>query len=186
MFKKFFKGLLIIILVVVLGGGLIYYTGVVAGRTYQERVNAETSKELDVYKMQKYAHENAEDVLKALKKGDAEKLEETLINPSNIEDIIDYADWEHIDDKNSTSFGTGSFMPKPDKKGRMDVGEQMMIKIGKEKYAFYVQTVTSRYGKINDGVACVAVTNFKHFDDVDYLWHWQTDAETLRAGKAFY
>ena len=186
MLKKIIKGILIIVLVAALGVALIYYTGIVAGRTYQERVNSETSKDLDVYKMQKYAHENAEEILKALEKCDAEKLEESINEPSNVEELINYADWKKLDKKGSTSFGTGSFMPKPDKEGKMDVGEQIILKVGKEKYALYVQTLTSRYGKINDGVTCVAVTTFKHFDEIDYLWLWQSDSKTLRAGKAFY
>lgn len=186
MFKKVLKGILIIVLVVALGGALIYYTGIVAGRTYQERVNSETSKDLDVYKMQNYAHENAEIILKALKKCDAEKLKENINEATNVEELIDYADWKNLDIKGSTSFGTGSFMPRPDKDGKMDVGEQIILKVGKEKYAFYVQTLTSRYGKINEGITCVAVTTFKHFDEIDYLWLWQSDSKTLRVGKAFY
>lgn len=186
MLAKIFKGILIAVLIVAFGGALIYYTGVVAGRTYEERVASESVKDPDVYKMQNYAHENAELVLKALKKGDVEKIKENMKNTANLDEFMKYADWDHLDIKGSTSFGTGSFMPKPDSKGRMDVGEQIIIKAGNTKYAVYVQTLTSRCGKINEGITCLAVTTFKHFDEIDYAWHWQTDTGTLRVGKAFY
>lgn len=186
MLSKILKGILVVILVVAVGGALIYYTGLVAGRTYEERVAAETNEKVDVYKMQNYAHENAEMVLKALKKSDTDKIQDNMRKPADLTKLMNYADWKDLDIKCKTSFGTGSFMPKPDKKGRMDVGEQIMLKAGNTKYVIYVQTLTSRCGKIDEGITCIAVTTFKHFDEIDYAWLWQTDSSTLRAGKAFY
>lgn len=186
MFKKIIKIIFAIILVAALVCGLIYYTGWVAGKTYQERVKSETSKELDVYKMQEYAHENATIVLKSLKKGKTKKIINNMRRPANLDALMEYADWRHMDVRGSTSFGTGSFMPKPDRRGRMDVGEQIILTAGNKKYALYVQTLVSRYGKINKGITCIAVTTFKHFNELDYAWNWQTDEKTLRTGKAFY
>lgn len=186
MFAKILKVFFIMVLVLSLGVCLVYYTGWVAGKTYRERVESETSKELDVYKMQKYAHENAEIVLKALKKGNTDKIQKNMRKETDLDSLVRYADWKNLDINGATSFGTGSFMPKPDKRGRMDVGEQIILNAGSGKYALYVQTLTSRYGKINRGITCVAVTTFKHFDEIDYAWKWQTDEKTLKVGKPFY
>lgn len=186
MFKKFFSVIIAIILIIGLFAGFIYWTGRTAGKTYQERVNNEQNTELDVYKMQKYAADNAEKVLKALKKEDADKIAELVPKAANVNELMQYADWGELDINNKTSFGTGSFMPKPNKKGKMDVGEQIILSAGNGRYAIYVQTVTSRYGKIDNGISCIAVTTWKHFDEIDYAWKWITDSGTLRVGKAFY
>lgn len=183
--RKIYKILITIVLVLAIICGFIYWTGRTAERTYQKRAENETSTELDVYKMQNYAAENAKKALKALEKEDANELSKLINNPSNVDKLIEYADWEKLDLDNKTSFGTGSFMPEPDKKGRMDVGEQIILNVGKGKYAIYIQTVTSRYGKVDEGISCIAVTTWKHFNEIDYAWKWQTDSGTLRAGKPF-
>ena len=186
MFKRTFNSILTVILIIGLIAGFVYWTGRTAGKTYQERVNNEQNTELDVYKMQKYAVDNTEKVLEALVAGDSDEIAELVPRATNVKELMEYADWENLDLDKKTSFGTGSFMPKPDKNGKMDVGELITLKTQNGKYVMYVQTVTSRYGIIDDGVSCIAVAKWKHYDDTDYSWDWKTDSETLRVGKAFY
>lgn len=181
-----FKKIPTIILIIVLIAGFVYWTGRTAVKTYKERVNNEQNTELDVYKMQKYAADNAEKVLEALAAEDSDEIAELVPKASNVDELMEYANWGDLDLENKTSFGTGSFMPKPDKKGKMDVGEQIVLDTGSGKYAIYIQTLTSRYGRTDEGISCIAVTTWKHFDEIDYAWNWQTDSGTLRVGKAFY
>lgn len=183
--SKVFKSIVAILFIALLVIVFVIVTTRTANKTYDSRVANEKNTEVDVYKMETYARDNAAKVLDILQDKDKDALESTLLNPSNVDKLINYADWDKLDTDKMTSFGTGSYMPKPDEDGKMDVGELISLKLGKDEYVIYIQTLTSRWGKIDEGVSCIAVVNRKRFDDVDYAWEWQTDNKTLRAGKPF-
>lgn len=183
--KKFIRCVVTIIFIFVLFLATFTIVSKTAKKTYEKRISQEKNINLDVYKMHKFARENTQYVIKALQRENAKKIRKIVINPLNVQKLLDEVDWKNLKDDNIRSFGTGSFSSKPNNKGEIDIGEQMSIKIGKKRFALYIQTITSRYGRINEGVSCIAITSFKHYDDLDYEWNWQTDDETLRVGKPF-
>ena len=175
-----FKIIVFVALVVVLFIGVTVKT---ANMTYNERVATESFDTLDSYKMQEYCHENAEDVMDALKLGKADKLEALMLKAKGIDKVMDFANWKDADFKNAVSMGSGSLTFNPDKKGRMDVSERFFVDVGSKKYMLFIETQTSRWGRTNDGVSAVGVTTFAHFDATDYAWNGENDGESALAGK---
>lgn len=181
--KKSNQILLVAILLIALVFAMI--TIGVARSTYNKKVAAEKITEPDFYSMQEASAENSSAVLKALKSGNAEKLEKLMINPKGAENVISFANWKDADIDNAVSLGAGSFSTVPDKKGRIDINERFFVSVGEQKYVVFIETVTSRHGMINDGVSAIGVTTYEHFDELNYGWNGEKDDSSAAAGKPF-
>ena len=57
---------------------------------------------------------------------------------------------------------------------------------GGTRYVLFVETVTSRWGRTNEGVSSVAVTSFDNFDSLDYEWNGKGKEGTAEAGTLFW
>jgi hypothetical protein len=147
---------------------------------------AKKSGELDKFSMQKYCHDNAMAVFKALKAGDAKKLRKLMVDPKDIETVMDFADWSTAEFEEAVSMGSGSLTAEPDKDGKMDESERFFVNAGGSRYVFFIETLTSSYGRKNDGVSAIGVTTFDHFDATDYVWNGELDDYSALAGELFW
>ena len=180
--------LILVLLILVL---IFVETAIVtASRVKEKRIAAdrkgpETIAGLDIAKMNKYSGTNSAKVFIALKSGSSSKLGKLMIDPSGADDVMSFADWTDADFENAVSMGSGSLSPSPDAEGRMDVGERFFVDAGDSRYVFYIETLTSDYGRKNDGVSAVGVTSYEHFDATDYEWNGEADDESALAGALF-
>lgn len=175
--------LLLILLILVLLFALI--TIGMSKRTYNKKVAEEKITEPDFYAMQGFCETNSDEVMKALKAGNEDKLKSLMTDSTGIEDVLAFAEWGDADFGNKVSLGAGSFSAAPDKNGRMDISERFFVDVGDKKYVLYVETLTSRHGMVNEGVSCVGVTTYDHFDELDYGWNGDKDDSSAVAGKSF-
>lgn len=162
-----------------------FVTGWSANRQYEKRVSEENFTEQDTYKMSVYSEENTNKVIEALKNKDAEGLSSMMIGNPDVSELLDYVEWQNMAPDKTKTLGGGSYMSEPDSDGRMDFGEAYWLRIDKKTYVMYVQTVCSRYGKANDGVSAVAVTDWDYYDSIDWSWEWQEDKHTVMAGTPY-
>lgn len=177
-----------LILLLILITMVLVFTAVTIGiakSTYKRNVAEEKITEPDFYSMQKFSENNSDEVMKALKAGDAEKFKKLLRDPSGAEEVMSFAEWKDADLENVVSLGAGSFSAAPDKKGRIDISERFFVNVGEQKYVLYIETLTSRHGMINEGVSLVGVTTYEHFDELDYEWNGDKDDSSAAAGKSF-
>lgn len=182
-----FKILIFIALVIALFLGVTTYT---AKKTYNERRANEHFTEVDRYSMDEFCLANTQEVMAALQSGSSAKLEklmaEGMEGGDDADKLIEFADWGNADFEAAVSMGSGSLMAKPDKNGRMDVSERSIVKIGKKEYILFVETVTSRWGRTNDGISAIGITTFKHFDNLDYAWSGEKDDHSVLMGTLFW
>lgn len=160
-----------------------------ASGRFKELKAGEQFSEVDYYSMQSYCDENAAAVMSALKSGNSEKLSTLIMGESNEEGakaVTDFADWKKADFDNITGMGAGSLSPAPDAEGRMDISERFFVDAGGQKYVLLVETVTSRWGRTNDGISAVCVTTYDHFNELDYSWNGKADGMTVSCGALFW
>ena len=154
-----------------------------ANNTYEQNVADEHFDEYDFYSMQEISTENCKLVFAALKKGDKEALSELMINDENIDSVLDFADWSKLSFKKATSYGAGSLSPSADKNGRVDVNDKFVVKTGGEKYVLFIESLTSRWGRVNEGVSAIAVTTAEHYENTYSTWNGEKDDSTALAGE---
>lgn len=183
--KKANKRLIIsgIILLVILFAIVAAISAKVA---YEKRLQSENLTELDFYSMQKFCGENSEAVMNALKSGNKSKLEELMVNSNGIDDVLAFADWSKAKFKNAVSQGAGSLTAAPDESGKMDISERIVVEIGDSKYVMFIETLTSRWGRENDGVSAIGVTTYEHFEETDSDWNGEADEESALAGELWW
>ena len=184
--KKAVGGVKIIVFVALIAAIILYVTIDTAKTTYNDKLAAEKYDTLDYHLMMDYCQENAEAVMKALASGKADKLDKLMINPRGTERVMKFADWSKADFKNAVSMGAGSLTTKTDKDGCIDVSERFFVDVGDDKYMFFIETVASKWGRVNEGVSAVSVTTFSHFDATDYAWNGEDDGESAQAGTLFW
>ena len=153
--------------------------------TYNKNVAEENITEPDFYAMAEFSDENTKAVMKALKSENAEKTGSLMIDPAGIENVLSFAKWKDMDLENVVSLGAGSFSTAPDKNGKIDISERVIVPVGDQKYVLYIETVTSRHGMINDGVSVIAATTYEHFTELDSGWNGEADDSSAVAGKSF-
>lgn len=158
----------------------------VSKATYNRKVAEEKLTDVDFYSMQSFCGENAEAVMDALKSGNKDKLAALMPGASGIEDVMEFADWRKADFKKAESLGAGSLTAAPDESGRMDVSERFFVEAGDKKYVLFVETLTSRWGRKNEGVSAVGVTTYKHFDDTGFVWNGEKDDSSALAGELWW
>ncbi|MBR0307697.1 MAG: hypothetical protein IJH92_02275 [Mogibacterium sp.] len=174
----------ILILVVAFTGA----AAITANRTIKAGREAIAKEEapLDKYSMSEYSAKNSAAVFEALKAGDESALKKLLIKSDGTGDVMEFADWASADFDNAISMGSGSLTAKPNKKGRMDESERFFVDVGDSRYVFFIETLTSDYGRVNEGVSAVGVTTYSHFDATDYSWNGEKDDESALAGELFW
>ena len=179
----------LLIFVAALAVLFVAVTAITASKTLNEAKANETFTEIDYYSMQEYSDQNVESIMKALKSGSSENLSK-LITASDtkegVDAVLEFADWSNADIENAVGLGAGSLSPEPDANGRMDVSERFFVYAGDSKYVLFIETLTSRWGRNNDGVSAVAVTTFEHFDALDYGWNGESDDYSAVAGSLFW
>ena len=164
-------------------------TTVVAITTFKSLKKTENFSEIDYYSVQKFSDKNVQAVMDALKSGKAEALAAKMKaaeSKEGVEKVMEYADWTNADFENAVGMGAGSLSPSPDSNGYIDISERFFVNVGDTKYVLFVETVASRWGRNNEGVSAVAVTGFKHFDELGYAWNGKPDDESATAGTLFW
>lgn len=154
--------------------------------TYKQRLANESFDEVDLYSMHEFSRVNSEKVIQALKNGDSSKLEKNLISEKGVSEVMGFADWSSIDLDRLASMGSGSLSAGADSKGKMDISERWIVETAEGKYVFFIETLTSRWGRKNEGVSAVGVTRFEHFDELDYAWNGEADESSALAGELFW
>ena len=160
----------------------------ISAKVTKDRAEAKAAAtgKVDYYSMSEYCRQNAYAVFDALKAGDSAALDKLLINSEGSDKVMDFADWSNADFDSAISMGSGSLTAEPDSEGRMDVSERFFVDVGDERYVFFIETLTSGRGRINDGVSAVSVTSYPHFDATDYDWNGEDDGESAVAGELFW
>jgi|GEM_PF-1618520 len=158
----------------------------VAKQTFTEKKAGESLNEIDYYSMQTYSNANVKLVTDALKAGKADKLKGKMKNTEGIDSVMEYADWSKADFKHATNLGAGSLSVKPDANGLMDVNERLFVDIDGTQYVLFVETLTSRWGRDNEGISAIAATDFEHFEALNYGWNGEPDDESVLAGSLFW
>ena len=182
--KKTNKRLLIIVLIF-LAIVFALVTFGVSKAAYNKRVSEEKLTTLDFYSMQKISSENASAVMDALKSGSREDLESLMPGAKGIDGLMAFADWSKAEFKDAVSLGAGSLSEAPDGNGVMDISEKFIVDVGETKYVLFIETLTSRWGRSNDGVSAVGATTYEWFDAVDYDWLGEAGKKSVLAGELF-
>lgn len=154
--------------------------------TYDRKVAEEKLTEVDFYSMQSFCGENAKAVMDALKSGSKDKLASLMPGASGVEDVMEFADWSKADFKKAESMGAGSLTASPDESGKMDISERFFVEVGDKKYVLFIETLTSRWGRKNEGVSAVGVTTYEHFDDTGFAWNGEADDHSALAGELWW
>ncbi len=173
----------IIVLVMIAAVLLLLTTAISAHNTYKTKRQNEKLKTVDVYKMHEYSEQNSNAVMKALASGKSDNLEKIMTSSEGAAAVMEFADWKKADFEKAVSMGSGSLSAEPDENGRMDISERFFVDIGDDRYLLFVETSTSRWGRVNDGVSAVAVTTMDHFDELDWNWNGEPDDSSVLAGK---
>lgn len=159
-------------------------TAVISARSaYNKRIAEEKLTEADFYSMQEFCGQNASAVMNALASGNKDKLQKLMPGAEGIDDVMGFADWSKADLKGAVSMGAGSLSASPDKDGMMDISEKFIVQAGDDKYVLFIETLTSRWGRENEGVSAVGVTSYGHFSDLNYDWAGEPDDQSVLAGK---
>lgn len=162
-------------------------TAIIGSKTaYDKKRASEKLTELDFNSMQAFSTENSAAVMDALKSGSKSKLEDLLLNDGGIDEVMGFAKWNKADFKKAVSLGAGSLTAAPDGSGKMDISERFFVDIGDTKYVIFVETLTSRWGRDNDGVSAIAVTTYEHFNEIDYNWNGEADEQSALAGELWW
>ena len=160
---------------------------VIGSRTaYDKKLASEQLTELDFNSMQAFSAENSKAVMDALKSGSKGKLEDLLPNTGGIDELMSFAEWKKADFKKAVSMGAGSLTAAPDGSGKMDVSEMFLVDIGDTKYVLFIETLTSRLGRNNEGVTAVGATTYEHFEAAERNWAGEPDEQSVLAGKLWW
>ena len=164
-----------------------------AKRTYEkksadelERMKSTTYDQIDYYSMELYSHDNSTAVMAALKAGDKDALSKLMIKADGVDEVMAFADWSQADFENAVSMGSGSLTAGPDENGNMDVSERIFVNVGEQKYVFFIESLTSAWGRLNEGVSAVGVTTYEHFDATYYDWNGEKSDYSALAGELFW
>lgn len=177
----------VIFFLLLLAAVFVAVTSRVASDTFKELKAAESFSELDYYSMQEYCDKNASTVMSALKSGKADKIKAIMTNSEGLDEVMNFADWSQADFKNAVGLGAGSLSPGPDADGRIDMSERFFVDAGDTKYVFFIESVSSRWGRTDEGISAIAVTRYTHFDaDLDYVWNGEPDDQSALAGSLFW
>ena len=140
-------------------------TAVISARSaYNKRIAEEKLTEVDFYSMQQFCGKNASAVMDAIASGKKEKLEKQLPGAEGIDDVMGFAD----------------------ENGMMDISEKFIVQAGDDKCVLFIETLTSRWGRENEGVSAVGVTTYEHFSDLNYDWSGEPDDMSVLAGKLWW
>ncbi len=155
-------------------------------KAYKEKRASEQLTELDFNSMQAFSTENAAVVMDALKSGNKDKLGKLMSNTGGIDEVMNFAKWNKADFKNAVSLGAGSLTAAPDGAGKMDISEKFFVDIGDTKYVLFIETLTSRWGRDNEGVSAIGVTTYSHFDEKESDWNGEPDDQSVLAGELWW
>lgn len=154
-------------------------------RTYNRKLKEESFDQVDFYSMAEFSAKNSEKVIKALRSGNMKKLTKLVGDEAGAEAVMGFADWRDASFDTALSYGAGSLSTAADKNGRIDIAERLVVQAGETKYMFYIETLTSRWGRRNEGVDAVGVTTYSHYKDLDGDWNGEKDEESALAGTLF-
>ena len=173
------------IIVLAIAAALLFMAAffVSSNSAYKNRRENEKLDSIDIYEMHAFSEENSKAVMKALASGNADKLAKLMISTEGAESVMDFADWKKADFDDAVSMGSGSLGKGTDENGVTDISERFFVDIDGQRYLLFVETQTSRWGRINDGVSAVAVTTMEHFDELDWMWNGEPDDYSALAGE---
>ena len=155
-------------------------------KTYKTRLANESFDQTDFHSMAEYSAKNSEKVVKALKSGNMKRLSKLVGDEAGAEAVMSFADWRNANFDKAVSYGAGSLSTVADNKGRIDVADRIVVQAGGTKYMLYIETLTSRWGRRNEGVSAVGVTTYSHYIELDSSWNGEKDDESALAGKLFH
>ena len=162
-------------------------TAIIGSKTaYEKKRTTEQLTELDFNSMQEFSAENAAVVMDALKSGSKGKLEDLMTDTVGLDGVMNFAKWNKADFKKAVSMGAGSLTAAPDGSGKMDINERFFVDIGDTRYVIFVETLTSRWGRENDGISAIGVTTYDHFDELGYNWNGEADEQSALAGDLWW
>lgn len=150
---------------------------------YFAKANLST-KVLDEFQVQEFSSENCDAVFKALKGGGA-GLGDLMDEGTKTRKLLDYAEWPSADFEDKMSLGGGSFMDGADAEGYYAYEDIWSVYVNDERYIMCIQTVTSRYGRENDGVSCIAISTWDHYLGIDREWDIDNDENTVLIGRPY-
>ena len=154
-------------------------------KIFNTRRANESFDQVDFHSMAEFSAKNSEKVIKALRSGNLKKLTKLVGDEAGAEEVMRFADWRNANFDTALSYGAGSLSTEADKKGRIDVAERIVVQAGETKYMFYIETLTSRWGRKNEGVSAVGVTTYSHYNELDSSWNGEKDDESALAGTLF-
>lgn len=154
-------------------------------RTYNSKYENESFDQVDFYSMASFSADNSEKVISALKSGNMTKLTKLVGDEAGAEEVMSYADWRNANFDTAVSYGAGSYGMTPDKNGRIDVAERIVVQSGETRYVLYIETLTSRWGRKNEGVDAIGAITYSRYKDLDGNWDGEKDEESALAGTLF-
>ena len=154
-------------------------------RTYRAQIAGESFDSTDFYSMQGFASKNSEKVLSALSSGNMKKLSKLIGDAEGAEEVMRFADWRKADLDKAVSYGAGCLSTSADSRGRTEIAEKYVVQANETKYVIYIETLTSRWGRKNEGVSAVGVTTYSHYKELDGNWNGDKDEESALAGTLF-
>ena len=157
-----------------------------ADKVFDELKSKESFDEVDYYSMQEYSDQSSELVFSSLKSGKLDKLKAKMISSDGLENVAEFDDWSKADFSHAVGLGAGSLSPAPDENGRMDISERFFVDTEDTKCVFFIETVTSRWGRTYDGISAVSVTTYSYFDAEDYDWSGEESENSACAGELFW
>lgn len=177
-----------ILIIALLFLALIFVLAVILGSesAYEKKRASEQLTELDFNSMQAFSTENTAVVMDALKSGSKGKLEDLMPDTGGLDEVMNFAKWNKADFKKAVSLGAGSLTTSPDASGKMDINERFFVDIGDTRYVLFVETLTSRWGRENDGISAIGVTTYDHFDELGYNWNGEADEQSALAGNLWW
>ena len=154
-------------------------------KTYDSRIANESFDQVDFHSMADFSAKNSKKVIKALKSGNMTKLTRLVGDEAGAEEVMRFADWREANFDKALYYGAGSLSAGADKNGRTDIAERIVVQAGDTKYMLYIETLTSRWGRKNEGVSAVGVTTYAHYNELDSVWNGEKDDESALAGTLF-
>lgn len=156
-----------------------------AVRTFRTSLANESFDQVDFHSMAAFSARNSKSVINALKSGNMTRLTKLVGDEEGAEAVMSFADWRKANFDNALSYGAGSLSTEADKKGRIEVAERIVVQAGETRYMLYIETLTSRWGRKNEGVSAVGVTTYSHYNELDSSWSGEKDDESALAGTLF-
>lgn len=183
--KKKTQNILLRLLALLVAALFVFVIIMSAKVMYEYKLGRESFDQVDFYKMQAYSTKNSKAVMKALRSGKTERISKAINGHPDVSELMDFADWRNADYRGAVSLGSGSISTEPDGNGMIDISEKFIIESGDERYVLLIETVTSRWGRKNEGVSAVAVCTYDYYDSRIDPWIGEKDDETALAGTLF-